>query len=360
MRHEARQDAVSAALAELEVEALLVTNLVNVRYLCGFRGSNGALLIGPQRRVLLTDFRYVNVAARQTAGVEVVQAGRDMTEKLGEVAREMAPGRRVGFEAAEMTVARHAALAAALEDLDLVATTGVVEGARLVKDPDEVAAIAEASRIADLAYAACADGVFRGRTERQVAWELEGVMRAGGASGLSFDMIVASGERGAMPHAVPADVPIPTDTLVTVDLGADLDGYMSDCTRTFATGTPSERLLHAYDVCLEAQLLALDAVRPGITGGELDTVARDHIAAAGLGEAFGHGLGHGVGMDIHEGPTARPGSQDVLQPGMTITIEPGVYLPDLGGCRIEDLCVVTDEGRRVLTEFTKDRLTVDC
>lgn len=360
MRYEARQAAIADALAGREVEALLVTNLVNVRYLCGFRGSNGALLVSPGRSVLLTDFRYVTVAASQTAGVEVVQAGRDMSEKVGEIARELAPGRRVGFEAAEMTVARHRALTEGLPDLELVPTTGVVEHARLVKDPDEIAIMVEAARIADLAYAACVDGALRGRTERQAAWELEGVMRAGGADGMSFDMIVASGDRGAMPHAVPADVPIPTDTLVTVDLGVELDGYMSDCTRTFATGTPPDELLRAYDVCHEAQALALDAVRPGVSGGALDTIARDHIAAAGFGEVFGHGLGHGVGMDIHEAPTARPGSDDVFEPGMTITIEPGIYLPGLGGCRIEDLCVVTEDGRDVLTGFTKDRLTVDC
>jgi len=360
MRYEARQETVAAALAEREVEALLVTNLVNVRYLSGFRGSNGALLIAPGRTVLLTDFRYVTVAAQQTVGVEVVQAGRDMTERIGEIAREMAPGGRVGFEAGNLTVARHEAFRRAWTELELVPTAGVVEGVRRVKDPDEIAIIAEASRIADLAYTVCADGVFRGRTERQVAWELEGIMRDGGAAGASFDIIVASGDRGAMPHAVPADVPIPADTLVTVDLGADLNGYMSDCTRTFATGTPPDELLRAYDVCLEAQLLALDAVRPGITGGELDAIARDHIAAAGFGEAFGHGLGHGVGMDVHESPTARPASEDVFAPGETITIEPGIYLPGVGGCRIEDLCVVTEGGRDVLTQFTKERLTVDC
>lgn len=360
MNYTARIRAVVASFADQGIDALIVTNLVNIRYLCGFTGSNGVVVVGDSRAVLLTDFRYITMAGEQTEGVEIVQAGRDLVQSVAEIAGELAPDGRVGFEANDVTVARHASIAEALTGSSLVPTRGVVEAVRLIKDADEIALMTEAARIADLAFAACADGIFRGRTERQVAWELEGIMRDGGASGASFDIIVASGERGAMPHAVPADVPVANDTLVTVDLGAIYEGYASDCTRTFATGEPSPELIRAYDVCLEAQERALAAVGPGVRGGDLDAIARGCIGQAGLGEYFGHGLGHGVGLDIHEAPTARPGSTDVLQPGTTITVEPGIYLPGVGGCRIEDLCVVTADGFDVLTGFTKERLTVDC
>lgn len=360
MNYEARQRSIAASLADHEVDVLVVTNLVNIRYLCGFTGSNGVVVIGPARAVLLTDFRYVTMAAEQTHGVEIVKAGRELNRSVADLVAEIAPGGRAGFEATDVTVSRYEALARAMGDVTLVPTSGVVEKARLIKDADEVECMRKAAIIADNAFQACADGIFKGRTERQVAWELEGIMREAGASGASFDIIVASGERGAMPHAVPADLPVANDTLVTIDLGAFYEGYASDCTRTFATGEPPEELISAYDVCLEAQELSLAAVGPGVRGGDLDRIARDHIAEAGYGEYFGHGLGHGVGLDIHEAPTARPESTSVLDPGSTITIEPGIYLPGVGGCRIEDLCVVTEDGFERLTGFTKKRLTVDC
>lgn len=347
------------ALGPAGIAALIVSDLTNVRYLCGYVGSNGTLVVAPGRRVLLTDFRYLASAAAQTDGVEIVEAGRDLAEKLAAVVKDVAVGGGVGFESAHVSHARHTRMVDDLPGVELLPTTGIVEGLRLRKDPDEIAAIAAAAGIADLAFTACVDGVFRGRTEREVAWELGSIMRSGGADGPSFDIIVASGPRGAMPHAVPQDVAIPADTLVTVDLGAALGGYVSDCTRTFATGPLPDRLGEAYRVCREAQEAALAAVRPGISGKDLDAVARDVITAAGFGEHFRHGLGHGVGMQVHEGPAARPESADVLAAGMTVTIEPGIYLPDLGGCRIEDLAVVTDGGCDVLTGFTKDLLTVD-
>lgn len=358
MRYVERQERILARMAEEGVEALLITNLTNVRYTCGYVGSNGSVLLSPTRRMLFTDFRYIQTAREQTGGVEVVEAGRDLFDKLSEALDGLGVG-RVGFESDHTSVSRFERLRTRLEGRELVATIGLVEAIRRVKEPDEIDLMARAAQIADQGFAACRDGLFAGRTERQVAWELEGIMRAAGADGPSFGIIVASGANGARPHAVPAETPIPDDTLVTIDMGAILNGYVSDCTRTFATGPLPAELAEAYDVCLAAQLAALAAVRPGITGGELDKVARDHIAAAGLGDAFRHSLGHGVGLDVHEEPYAREGLTDEIGAGMTVTIEPGIYLEGIGGVRIEDLVVVTQDGCRALTAFTKELLTVD-
>ena len=358
MRYADRQDRILAGMAEQGIDALLITNLTNVRYVCGYVGSNGSVLLSATGRLLFTDFRYLQSAREQTRGVEVVEAGRDLFDKLSQALDGLGAG-RVGFESDHLSVARFERLRARLEGRELVATTGLVEAGRRVKDADEIDLMARAVEIADHAFAACRDGVFAGRTERQVAWELEGIMRAAGADGPSFGIIVASGANGARPHAVPGDTAIPKDTLVTIDMGAIVDGYVSDCTRTFATGPLATELAEAYDVCLAAQLRALAAVRPGITGGDLDKIARDHIAAAGLGEAFRHSLGHGVGLEVHEEPYAREGLTDEIGVGMTVTIEPGIYLEGIGGVRIEDLVVVTPDGCRVLTGFTKELLTVD-
>ena len=359
MRFEERQERIVARMQGDGLDAMLVTNLVNVCYACGYVGSNGLVLLAPERRVLFTDFRYVAVAARDTRGVEVIEAGRDLLERTLEVLVAVPPGGRVGFEAEHTSVARHERLVAALPGLELVPTSGVVEGIRVRKEPEEIAAMSRAGEIADQAFAACADGLFRGRSEREVAWELEAVMRRAGAQRASFDVIVASGVRGAQPHAVPSDEAIPRDTLVTVDMGAAVDGYASDCTRTFATGALPETLERAYAVCLAAQERAVAAVRSGIAGGELDAVARDHITAEGFGDAFRHGVGHGVGLEVHERPWARQGITDTIEAGMTITVEPGIYLDGIGGVRIEDLLFVTNDGAQVLTRFPKALLRVD-
>ena len=236
--------------------------------------------------------------------------------------------------------------------------SGVVEDLRVRKEPEEIARMREAAAVADRALEAVAADGLAGREERAVAWAIEGVMRDAGAERASFDVIVAAGPNGAMPHHVPDRNPIPTGTLVVVDLGAVVDGYCSDCTRTFATGPLPDELARAYAVCRQAQAEALAAVRPGITGRELDAVARERIAAEGLGEAFGHGLGHGVGLAIHERPWVRPEGAEALEAGMMLTVEPGIYLEGLGGVRIEDLVAVTEDGPEVLGGFTKDLVTL--
>ena len=351
---EKRQERLLAAMAEQGLGAMLVTDLVNVRYLTGYVGSNGTAVLAPERRLLFTDSRYVVAARAQTRGVDVVEAGRDLHERIVGALAEIAPGGRVAFEADQVTVSRHRRLAESLPGIELVPTSGLVEGLRVRKDPEEVALMREASELADRAFAAIADGLIDGRTEREVAWELEGIMRRAGAEGASFPIIVAGGAHGARPHAVPRPEPVPEGTLVVVDMGALVEGYASDCTRTFATGDIPPELERAYEVCLDAQRAAVAAVRPGMTCGELDAVARDRIQAAGLGEAFGHGLGHGVGLQIHERPWVRPGIEDVIETGMAVTIEPGIYLEGLGGVRIEDLVIVRDDGPEVLTSFPRE------
>jgi len=349
----ARQARIGDVLRAEGLDGLVVTDLVNIRYLSGFVGSNGVLVVTPSSRVLLTDSRYTAAARTQVVDTEVVIAGRDLMDRLAEVV----PQGRVGIEAENVTVARRDRFAARLTGVDLVATSGLVEGLRVIKGEEELDAIREATRIADAALARLIDEGFAGRTEAATAWALEGWMREMGADGASFDIIVAGGAHGALPHAVPRDVPIAPDTLVVVDMGARHAGYASDCTRTVATGTLPPALEEAYAVCLEAQRAVLAACRAGVLSKELDSVARGIIADAGLGDRFGHGLGHGVGLDIHERPWLRQEGGEVLQTGMVVTIEPGIYLEGVGGVRIEDLAIVTDDGCEVLTRVPTDLTT---
>jgi Xaa-Pro aminopeptidase len=333
-------------------EPLLVTGGVNVRYLTGLSSSNAALLVEPGgATTLYTDFRYLEKAAA-VDGVELVRTARDV---IGALAGLLA-GRRVGFESAHVTYAGHQRLAAG--GADLVPTSGVVEALRRVKEQSEVAAIRAAAAISDEVYAALAQERFTGRTEHELAWWLEQAFHEAGAERLAFSSIVASGPNGASPHADPTGRVIERGTLVTIDMGCVVDGYNSDCTRTFSTGELPTALAEAYALCLEAQLAGLAAVRPGAHGADVDAVSRVAIEAAGLGERYGHGLGHGLGLEVHESPVLRPESTDVLEPGNIVTVEPGIYLPGVGGVRIEDLVLVTDDGAEPLTHFTKELVTV--
>jgi Xaa-Pro aminopeptidase len=353
-----RADRVAAVLAERELDALLVTNLVNVRYLTGFTGSNGLAIVGPDLRRFVTDFRYVEQAASQVDGFEREQGPAEFLHALAD--GWPAGDLRVGFEDDDVSVRKHAKLLEVVPgQVELVAAGGIVEDLRAIKDEGEIEAIRAAAALVDEVYGVVHEQGLVGRTEREVALAIENEMRRLGASGPSFDSIVASAERGALPHAEPTDEPIPRGTLVTLDIGAVLDGYCSDCTRTWATGDLPDDLAEAYELVLRAQLAALDAVRPGPEGREVDAVARDIIAEAGHGEHFGHGLGHGVGLEVHEAPRLARTAEGRLAAGHVVTVEPGVYLPGRGGVRIEDLVVVTDDGRTVLSGTTKDLVAVD-
>ena len=352
-----RADRVTARLAERELDLLLVTNLVNVRYLTGFSGTNGLAIVGPDTRRFLTDSRYVERAKAEVSGFDLQPAPQELRVALGE---GWPPGElRVGFEDQHVSVRRHAELRETLPDrLELVGAGGLVEEERAVKEPAELDAIRAAAALVDEIDAWLSEWGVVGRTERSVALALEHEMRVRGAEDPSFPSIVAAAENGALPHATPRDVAIPEGTLITLDIGARLDGYCSDCTRTWATGPLDDDLAELYATVLRAQEAALAAVRPGPEGREVDAVARDIIAAAGHGEHFGHGLGHGVGLEIHEAPRLARTADGRLAAGNVVTVEPGVYLPGRGGARIEDLVVVTEAGHDVLSATPKALTTV--
>jgi Xaa-Pro aminopeptidase len=353
-----RADRVSARLQERELDALLIADPVNVRYVTGFTGSSGLAVVGPAMRRFVTDFRYVEQAKAEVDGFDRERAAHALVDVLADGWPDGAV--RLGFDDATVAVRTHARLRELLPaQVELVPAAGVVEAERAIKEPGEVETLRAAAAIVDELYAWVLERGLIGRTEREVAIALEHEMRLRGASGPSFPSIVASGEHGALPHAQPRDVAIARDTLVTIDIGARLDGYCSDCTRTYATGSPPDDLLEAYELVLRAQLASLEAVRPGPTGAEVDAVARDMIAAAGQGDRFGHGLGHGVGLQPHEAPRLARTSEARLEPGHAVTVEPGVYLPGRGGVRIEDLVIVTDAGHAVLSHTAKDLQAVE-
>ena len=348
-----RADRVAGRLAEPGLDALLVTDRINLRYLTGFTGTNGIAVVGPDTRRFFTDSRYVARARAELDGFDLQPAPQDLRSALADGWPEGAL--RLGFEDQHVTVRSHTRLRETLPGrIELVPAGGLVEAERAVKEPAELEAIRAAAALIDDVYTWLLGWGLTGRTEREVALAAEDQMRARGAAGASFPSIVAAAENGALPHATPRDVPIPGGTLVTLDLGAILDGYCSDCTRTWATGELPGDLEALYATVLEAQVTALDAVRPGERGRDVDAVARDLIAAAGHEEHFGHGLGHGVGLDIHEAPRLARGVDERLVAGNVVTVEPGIYVPDRGGARIEDLVVVTGDGRDVLSGTSKE------
>jgi len=353
----ARIERVREQLAERELDGLLVTGLVNVRWLTGFTGSSAAAVVGRDGLLrFLTDFRYLTQSAEEVDGAWEREIGPDLLE----LAAQGLPEGRLGYDDASMAVREHARLEGLLPDgVALAAAGGLVEELRFVKDAEELDRLRAAARLADAALLEVLDRGLVGRTEREVALDLEVTMRRAGAQAASFAPIVAAGPNGARPHASPGDAPISPDTLVVVDWGAQLDGYASDCTRTFATGELDPRDRAVYDVVLRAQAAALEAVRPGPTGREVDAVAREVIGAAGHAEHFGHGLGHGVGLEVHEGPRLSQQGEVVLAPGMVVTVEPGVYVPGAVGVRIEDLVAVTAGGREILTGLPKTLRVVD-
>ena len=351
----ARAERVEEQLREGELDALIVTHLVNLRWLTGFTGTNGVAIVGADgRRSFVTDFRYTEQAEAEVEGFELRQGARDLVK---DVAAELSG--RIGFEDAHLSVRAWRRLGDLMpEGAELEAAGPLMEELRAVKEPAELDAIRRAAQLADeILQETVTEPGLAGRTELEVARAMNAALRERGAEP-AFPPIVAAAAHGARPHAEPRDVEIPRGTLVVVDWGATLDGYCSDCTRTFATGSVNGSAGEIYELVRRAQAEALAAVEPGASGKAVDSVAREIIGDAGHGDHFGHGLGHGVGMEVHEEPRLTQTVDSTLAAGNVVTVEPGVYVPGEIGVRIEDLVAVTGDGHEVLSGTTKELIEV--
>ncbi|MEK4028840.1 Xaa-Pro peptidase family protein [Pseudobacillus sp. FSL P4-0506] len=336
------------------IDGLLVMSPYNRRYLTNFTGSAGAALISEEKAIFITDFRYMEQAGKQAEGFEIVQHKGTLYEEAAAQAEKQGI-KRLGFEKAYTTFQTYETLKGLFKD-ELVPTSEMIEKLRLIKDNSEIKILKEAADIADAAFKHIIEFIQPGMTELEVSNELEFFMRKWGATSSSFDTIVASGKRSALPHGVASDKVIEKGDMVTLDYGAYYEGYVSDITRTIAVGEPSEQMKEIYQIVLDAQLKGMEQIKGGLTGKEADAITRDYITQKGYGEHFGHSTGHGIGLEVHEGPALSFRSDMVLEPGMVVTVEPGIYLPGIGGVRIEDDTLITETGNETLTHSTKDLL----
>jgi Xaa-Pro dipeptidase len=352
--HRLRRDRLAERVAELDLDALYVTRLPNVRYLTGFTGSNAQALVSAPESVFFTDGRYDEQSRHEVADLDrrIYLGG---SPPVAEAVSRLGI-RRLGFESAAVTYRQWERLRETLEGVELVPVDGSVEALRRRKDTVEIASIGAAQRCADVAFdeVIVGGGLREGITERELALELELAMRGAGADDMAFGTIAAFGDNAAEPHHHPTDRPLRTGEMVKVDFGALAAGYHSDMTRTVAFGDPDPRLCEIRDVVAAAQTAGIAAVRPGVGVAEVDGAARSVIEDAGYGASFAHGLGHGVGLEIHEAPFLGKDLEGVLEPGMVVTIEPGVYIPGLGGVRIEDMVEVTADGGRPIPRSSKE------
>lgn len=336
---------------ELQLDAFLVTKPENRLYFSGFTGTSGMLYTTRDQAILLTDARYVEQAGKQAPHCEIVQHGSRAMDKLKEVIIQ-SKCKSVGFENNHLTVKQYGEIALQTEDIEWKGHS--LDGLRRVKDATEVDLLRRAAALADAAFQHVLPLIKPGIAEKDIALELDFFMRRSGAEKNAFDFIVASGTRSSLPHGVASEKILQAGDLVTLDFGCVYEHYCSDITRTFALGNVDPQLTHIYGVVRQAQQVALQALRPGLKGSEADKVARDVIIAHGYGQYFGHGLGHGVGLAIHEEPRLAPSDDTVLEPGMVVTVEPGIYIPGLGGVRIEDTVLITTDGCERLTHSSKD------
>lgn len=340
------------ALAENNLDAILITSPINRRYITGFTGSAGAVIVSESTAIFITDFRYTEQAEAQADGFEIVEHKEGI---IVEIQKQLQKNnvKRLGFEKDHTTYGQYEAYRAAFE-AEVVPVSGLVEGIRIIKTSEELEIMKKAAKIADDAFLHIQSFIKPGVKEIEVSNELEFFMRKQGAVSSSFDTIVASGYRSAMPHGVASEKEIQSGELVTLDYGALYNGYCSDITRTVAVGEVSDELRKIYDIVLEANLRGVKEIKPGMTGKEADAVTRDYITEMGYGKHFGHSTGHGLGMEVHEAPGLSHRSEQKLQPGMVVTVEPGIYVAGLGGCRIEDDIVITETGNERLTWVTKE------
>ncbi|MYL53560.1 M24 family metallopeptidase [Pontibacillus yanchengensis] len=343
---------VRKRLGEENVDGILITNDKNRRYMTGFTGTAGVLLITLESALFITDFRYVEQAQKEAIGFEVIKHTTPIQEEISAQVERLGI-KRLGFEKQHMTYGIYEDYHKVI-NAELVPTSGIVEKLRLIKNEDEIKILKEAAEIADAAYEHILTYIKPGVKEIDVSNELEFFMRKKGATSSSFDIIVASGYRSALPHGVASDKVIQSGELVTLDFGALYKGYCSDITRTVAVGEISNELKEIYDTVLQAQLRGMDGLKAGITAKDADDLTRDYIKEKGYGDYFGHSTGHGIGLDVHEGPGLSFRSKETLLPGMVVTVEPGIYVPNVGGCRIEDDTVVTENGNERLSTSTKE------
>jgi Xaa-Pro aminopeptidase len=350
--HENRRRRVAARLDELDLAALLVTRPVNVRYLTGFTGTNGQLLATRQGGVLFTDPRYEEQARREVPDLRREIYREDLARAVAQACRSAGVG-RMGFESGGVSHRAWRRLEG-IDGVELVATEDEVEHFRWAKDAEEIRSIERAQGATDEAFDRTVGKLVEDITEREVALELEVAMRQLGAERIGFDAIVAFGEHAAEPHHRPTDRSLRSGDVVKLDFGCVVDGYHSDMTRMAAFGEPPSELREIHDVVRRAQMAGTEALRPGVLGGEADEAARSVIRDAGFAERFGHGLGHGVGLEIHEGPSLRAGNTAPIPAGAVVTVEPGIYLPGIGGVRVEDVIVVEDDGPRPLPRTSRE------
>jgi Xaa-Pro aminopeptidase len=353
-----RVERLRGTLTKHELDGALISNAQNRRYLSGFTGSAGYLLITPDDAVIATDFRYYEQSEQQAPEFRLHKTVGGFDGWVPPLFSGLG-AKKVAFESSDMTVATHQAFKKALATLpaaerpQLVPTPNLVESLRIFKEPEEVAALQKAVDLGDAAFTDVARRIEPGWTEKQVAWEIEKYIREHGGDGLSFDTIVAGGPWGAMPHAYPRDRKLEPGEGVVIDMGCDVNGYMSDLTRTIFLGKADDHFKKIYDIVLTAQLTAETMVKPGMTGEECHLIAHNVIEAAGYGETFGHGLGHGIGLQVHEAPRVAKTSSDELKDNMVFTIEPGIYITGWGGVRIEDMVVLENGKARVMSKAPK-------
>jgi len=346
---------VRQAAAAKEIEAVLISQPENQYYLSGFDGE-GYLLITPQQTLLATDFRYIEQAKQQAPNWELFQITGSITDWLPRFIADLNIA-SLGFEAGNVTLATYRKMVKALDEsqpaLNLIPLEALVESIRAIKEPEEIEFITIAAEISDSAFEYIEDIIRPGMSEEDIAWQIEKYMRDEGSQTMPFDVMVASGPNAALPHAKPTPRTINTGEPIIIDIGAKFEGYASDLSRTICLGTPDDTLNKIYEIVLTAQLTAIDKIRHGMTGNEIDRIARTIIGQAGFGEAFGHGLGHGVGLAIHEHPTISKISAETISDNMVFTIEPGIYLPGWGGVRIEDLILIENGKAKVISKARK-------
>ena len=352
------KDRILRLREELEkkgLDGIIVTQPENRRYMSGFTGSAGYLIITKKEALLITDFRYTEQAGIQSPEYNIVRLTGGLDTWFDAAVRPLGVT-KMGFDENHVSYAQYRELtkAASAIPVELVPDAGTIEGLRTIKDADELVALERAIAVTDEAVVAIVNEMRPGVTEREIAWRLEKYMREHGAEGLAFDTIVASGPNGARPHHRPSDRPIQEGEPIVIDMGAKVDGYCADMTRTVCIGKPDDTFKRIYDIVLSAQLAAEATIREGMTGGEADGIARDIIDKSGYGETFGHSLGHGIGLYVHEYPRLSKPSQDVLKNNMVFSVEPGIYVTSWGGVRIEDLVVLENGVPRVITKAPKD------